>query len=285
MNKRPYFFLIVVLALSLVLASCDSTATSTPEPTEETAVEPTEVVVPTPANMLESIKANGKLLVGTSADYPPYESKDEAGNFVGFDMDLIREVGKRLGVEVVIQDMGFDTLIAGVQQGKIDAVIAAMQGTPERDEQVDFSTPYNWQKDAFVVAGDSPIVMNTPQDAAGHTIGVQTGTIQEKWVLENLVPLGTTEDQIFRYERVDQGALDVSNGRIDMLFINAAPAAELAETGGLKLALVTSDTVAAGQAIAIKNGETALKAEIDRILAEMEQDGTIQKLKDLYGIL
>jgi polar amino acid transport system substrate-binding protein len=126
--------------------------------------------------------------------------------------------------------------------------------------------------------------MAKPQDAAGLTIGVQTGTVQETWVLENLVPLGTTEDQIFRYERVDQGALDVKNGRIQVLFINADPAAELAQKEGLKLALVTSDTVDSGQAIAIMNGETALKAEIDRILAEMEADGTIQKLLDQYGI-
>jgi polar amino acid transport system substrate-binding protein len=263
MNKRSYLILVVVLVLSLVLASCGGGE---------------------PADKLAAIKKAGKLVVGTSADYPPYESKDEAGNFVGFDMDLIREVAKRLGVTAEIQDMGFDTLITGVQEGKVDAVIAAMQGTAARDEQVDFSTPYNWQKDAFIVAGDSPIVMNTPQDAAGHTIGVQTGTVQETWVLDNLVPLGTTEDQIFRYERVDQGALDVGNGRIEMLFINAAPAAELAAKEGLKLALVTSDTVAAGQAIAIMNGETTLKAEIDKILAAMVADGTIQKLKDQYGI-
>jgi polar amino acid transport system substrate-binding protein len=138
--------------------------------------------------------------------------------------------------------------------------------------------------DAFIVAGDSPITMTKPQDAAGLTIGVQTGTVQETWVLENLVPLGTTEDQIFRYERVDQGALDVKNGRIQVLFINADPAAELAQKEGLKVALATSDTVDSGQAIAIMDGETALKAEIDRILAEMEADGTIQKLLDQYGI-
>ena len=260
--KRSYILLTVILLLTLVLAACGGEQ----------------------ANKLEEIKDQGKMIVGTSADYPPYESKDEAGNFVGFDMDLIREIGKRMGVEVEIQDMAFDTLIAAVQEGKVDAVIAAMQGTPARDEKVDFSNPYHWQTDAFLVAGDSPIVMNSPKDAAGHSIGVQTGTVQENWVLENLVPLGTTEDQIFRYERVDQGALDVKNGRIDILFINADPAADLAAKEGLKLALVTSDTVAAGQAIAIKEGEKELKAELDRILAEMDSAGIIKQLLATYKI-
>lgn len=261
--KRSYIVLVAVLVLSLVLSACGGGE---------------------PANKLEAIKENGKMIVGTSADYPPYESKDEAGEFVGFDMDLIREIGKRLGVEVEIQDMAFDTLIAAVQEGKVDAVIAAMQATPARDEQVDFSTPYHWQMDAFLVAADSPIVMNGPKDAAGYTIGVQTGTVQETWVLENLVPLGTTEDQIFRYERVDQGALDVKNGRIQTLFINADPAAELAAKEGLKLALVTNETVDSGQAIAIMDGETEFKAEIDRILAEMESDGTIKALLAKHNI-
>jgi polar amino acid transport system substrate-binding protein len=237
-----------------------------------------------PANRLEAIKKAGKMIVGTSADYPPYESTDAAGNFVGFDMDLIREIAKRMGVTADIQSMSFDTLITGVQEGKLDAVIAAMQGTAARDEKVDFSTPYHWQHDAFIVAGDSPIVMTKPQDAAGLTLGVQTGTVQETWARENLVPLGTKEDQIFTYDTVDQGALDVKNGRIQALFINADPAADLAAKEGLKLALVTSDTVAAGQAIAIMNGETALKAEIDRILAEMQADGSLQKLLDQYGL-
>jgi len=263
MKTRSYFILAIVLVLTMVLAACGGGE---------------------PANQLEAIKDKGNLIVGTSADYPPYESKDEAGNFVGFDMDLVREIGKRLGVEVEIQDMAFDTLIAAVQQGKVDAVIAAMQATPERDKQVDFSSPYHFQMDGFVVAGDSPISMTKPEDAAGLTIGVQTGTVQEQWVLDHLVPLGTTEDQIFRYERADQGGLDVKNGRIEVLFINADPAAELAQKEGLKLALVTSDTVDSGQAIAIMDGETELKAEIDRILAEMLADGTIQKLIDQYGI-
>lgn len=250
--KRIQFVLIALIAVALLLSAC--------------AKEP------------------DKLIVGTSADYPPYESVDEAGNFVGFDLDLIREVGKRMGVEVEIKDMAFDALIAAVQEKKVDVVIAAMQSSPERDEKVDFSNPYHYQKDAFLTAADSPIVLNKALDAAGHSIGVQTGTIQEKWAMENLVPAGTKEDQIFRYERVDQGALDVKAGRVDILFINADPAAELAKNLGIKVALVTDETVIGGQSIALPEGEKALKEDIDRILAELEKEGFIQKLQEKWGI-
>lgn len=235
--------------------------------------------------LLATLEERGTMVVGTSADYPPYESVDEAGEFVGFDMDLIREVGARMGLEVQISDMAFDALIAALQENKVDAVIAAMQYSPERDEQVDFSIPYHYQKDAFLVNQDAGIVMSSPMDAAGYSIGVQTGTLQEQWALDNLVAQGLlSEDQLFRYERVDQGALDVSAGRIDMLFINADPAKELAEKMGLELALVTSDTVVGGQSVAVPEGETGFKAELDRIITELQNEGVVEQLQVKWNI-
>ncbi len=262
--NRIRLLTIAALAFALILSACGGGASQ--------------------QGYLGTIKDRGKLIVGTSADYPPYESVDDAGNFVGFDMDLIREIGKRMGVEVEIKDMAFDALIAAVQEKKVDTVIAAMQSSPERDEKVDFSEPYHYQKDAFLTAADSPIVMTKAIDAAGHSIGVQTGTIQEKWVMDHLVPAGTAEDQIFRYERVDQGALDVKNGRVDILFINADPATELANKLGIKLALVTDETVIGGQSIALPEGEKELKAEIDRILADLDKEGFIKQLQETWSI-
>lgn len=262
--NRIRFFAIAALAFALILTACGGGTSQ--------------------QGYLGTIKDRGKLIVGTSADYPPYESVDDAGNFVGFDMDLIREIGKRMGVSVEVKDMAFDALIAAVQEKKVDTVIAAMQSSPEREEKVDFSEPYHYQKDAFLTAADSPIVLTKAMDAAGHSIGVQTGTIQEKWVLDNLVPAGTAEDMIFRYERVDQGALDVKAGRVDILFINADPATKLAEELGIKVALITDETVIGGQSIALPKGEKELKAEIDRILAEMDKEGFIKQLQEKWSI-
>jgi polar amino acid transport system substrate-binding protein len=288
-----------VLTVVLLLAGCAGPviqvvqetavpATAVPAtaaPVEAAPAETGEETAAPEEGYLATIKERGVLVVGTSADYPPYESVDEAGNFVGFDMDLIREVGSRMGLEVEITDMAFDALIAAVQEKKVDAVIAAMQYSPERDEQVDFSIPYHFQKDAFLVNEGSGIQMTSPEDAAGYSIGVQTGTLQEEWVIDNLVTPGLmTEDQLFRYERVDQGALDVSAGRVDMLFINADPAAELANQMGLELALVTDQTVVGGQSIAIPDGEVALKAELDRIITEMETEGLIEELQQKWNI-
>ena len=234
---------------------------------------------------LGEIKAAGKIVVGTSADYAPYESIDENGNFVGFDMDLVRAVGEKLGVEVEIVDMPFDSLIAAVQQGKIDAVIAAMQATAERDQQVDFTIPYRMTKDAFVAAGDATLMIETPEDAAGYRIGAQTGTVQEGWIQKNLVETGLTPaDQVFSYERADQAALDVASGRIDLLLMDAEPSIALAAETGLKILLITELTAEGGKSIAIPDGAADLKAELDRIIQELIDDGTVLKIQEANGL-
>ncbi|HEX9115616.1 MAG TPA: ABC transporter substrate-binding protein [Anaerolineae bacterium] len=266
--KRSYLVLTALVIFVTLLAGCS--------PAGQTAAN---------QGLLGEIKQRKTLNIGTSADYPPYESVDKAGNFSGLDMDIIREVAKRMGVTPKIQDMGFDSLVASVQQKKVDVVISAMQATAARAEKVDFSVPYHMPKDGFLVSGKSNITIKDPKDAGGKNIGVQTGTVQEKWVTENLVKPGLTKDsQVFRYERVDDAARDLQNGRIDVLMIIGDAAQSLADKMGLKVALLTDKTIAAGQAIAMPKGETALKAEIDRIIGEMQKDGTMKKLQDAAGV-
>lgn len=238
------------------------------------------------ADHLEVVKQRGKLIVGTSADYPPYESVDGSGKFVGFDMDLVREIGQRLGLEVEIKDMGFDTLIAALQNKKIDLVAAAMQGTAERDKTVDFTIPYNFISDAFVTSTQADVKMNSPKDAAGRKIGTQTGTIQETWIRKNLVETGLTpEEDLFLYERVDNAGLDLAAGRIDLLLVQHKPAKDLADKmEKLKIALVTTETVSAGQCLALPEGETQFKAELDRVIEALKQEGWIDKQKKAFGI-
>jgi polar amino acid transport system substrate-binding protein len=277
-----------VLAYDAIVEATNEMAASDPKFTvieNPDLIEPGWVIwIPAPTaapekGYLATIEERGSLIVGTSADYPPFEAVDEAGNFIGFDMDLIREIGSRMGLTVEIKDMAFDVLIASVQEGKIDAAIAAIQYTPERDEAVDFSVPYNYIFDSFLVAADSDIVIEQAADIAPYMVGVQTGTTHEAWVLKNLVEPGLmTEDQLFRYERTEQGALDLEAGRIDVLFINADPARELAETMGVKVALTTRETVQGGQSIAIPDGELGFKAALDEVITQLHEEGFVKEL-------
>lgn len=230
--------------------------------------------------------AEDTIVVGTSADYPPYEYIDDAGQFVGFDMDLVRAIGEKIGKKVKIVDMGFDTLIAGLQEKKIDVVIAAMQASEERKQKVDFSISYHDIKDAILVKADSAIEIASVHDIARYKVASQTGTIQEKWIQDNLVKTGKLPaENYFSYERVDNAAMDIKAGRVDVLHIIADPATSLAEKNDLKIALITTETVSAGQSLAVTKGNTELLNAINKAIEALKTDGTLKKLMDQYKLL
>ncbi len=232
-----------------------------------------------PANELEAVRQEGKIVVGTSADYPPFEYVDEAGEMIGFDIDLANEIGKQMDLEVEIIDMPFDSLIASVQEGKIDVSIAAFNYTEERDKTVDFSDAYYYAEDGFMVVEDFGGEITKPEDAANYTLGVQTGSTADGWATENLVEAGLmSEENLFRYERMDQAALDVKNGRIDVLMTDYVPAQALADqVGGLKV--VYHEEVSTGPVnIITPEGSTELTNAINEVIAKMLEDGFIDQL-------
>lgn len=226
------------------------------------------------------------IVVGTSADYPPYEFTDASGNFVGFDVDLVRAIGEKMDKKIKIVDMGFDTLIAGLQKKKIDVVIAAMQATEERAKRVDFSVVYHTVADALLIKKGSNITLKTVYDSAPYKVGGQTGTIQEKWIQDNLIKTGKLpKKNYFSYERVDNAAMDLKAGRIDVLHIQSDPAKALAEKNDLEIALISDEAIVAGQSLAVTKGNTELLKVINKAIEELQADGTMKKLIDKYDLL
>ncbi len=216
------------------------------------------------------------LVVGTSADYEPFEYKNEADEFTGFDVELMEEIGKRMGVEIEWQDIAFDGLIGALQTGKIDAIIAAMSATPEREEQVDFTKSYFIGADAIILAEGSDIVINTNKDMAGHRIGVQSGTIQDQWITENI-----PDAEISRYERAEQAILDLQSGRIDVVAMDYYAATSFLEEGGLVLALKT-EFAGEHMAIAVQEGNEELREQLDQIILELQEEGFVDQLAMKY---
>lgn len=119
--------------------------------------------------------------------------------------------------------MPFDSLIAGVEAKKVDAVISGMNYTEERAKQVTFTEAYYTLEDSFVVAEAFKGTLKTPEDCVNYKVGVQTGTTQDTW-LTHLVQAGKLkETNLFRYDRADQAALDLKAGRIEVLMADLTP--------------------------------------------------------------
>lgn len=263
--KRIVVFVSLLVAVSLVLAGCEG-ASST-------------------ASHLDAIKEAGVIRVGTSADYPPFESVDENGNKVGFDIELMEEIAKRLGVKVEWVDMPFDSLIAAVQESKIDASISAFNYSEERDEMIDFSDAYYTSEDAFTVATGFTGTIINPQDVAAFKVGVQTGTTQDSWLTDTLVADGALPaENLFRYDRVDQAMLDLKNGRIDVMMSDYVPAQALAkQLGGLEI--IYHGVLSSGPLnIVLPEGDRELQQEINEIIKQLQEEGFIEDLAVKYFV-
>ncbi len=262
--KRIFYITSVMLALAIALGACG----------------PKE-----PANHLEAIQQEGKMVVGTSADYPPFEFIDEDNELAGYDIDLIREIGDRMGLEVEIKDMPFDSLIAAVQEGKIDLTIAAFNYDAERDEKVDFTDAYSASYFVFVVQEGFEGELNTLEDLAQYNLAVQTGTTQESWVDKNLIDPGLMpEDQKFVYERVDQEMLDVKSGRVDIAIPDNVTGYTMAEEiGGLKVLEMPRDIVEQNPIqIIVPEGDDALREAINDVLADLKEEGYLEDLDNKW---
>ena len=261
--KRVVVFISLLAAISLLLAGCGGASKA--------------------ANHLDAIKQAGVIKVGTSADYPPFESVDSSGNKVGFDVDLMTEIAKRLGVKLEWVDMPFDSLIAAVQEGKIDASISAFNYSEERDKMIDFSDAYYTSEDAFTVADSFTGTIADPKDVANYKVGVQTGTTQDGWLTDNLVKDGALpEANLFRYDRVDQAMLDLQNGRIDVMMSDYIPAQALVkQLNGLKI--IYHGVLSTGPVnIVIPDKDVELQKAINGIIKQLQDEGFVDKLAVKY---
>ena len=218
--------------------------------------------------------SDGKLIVGTEAGFAPYEYL--VGDEVeGVDMDIAQAIADRLGVELEVQNMDFDGALLAVQQGKVDIVAAGVSVSEEREQVMDFSSKYVDSKDVVVVAADDPAVEESTADAlAGKTVGVQQGNIADLWVTDN-----TEAGPVQRYTKFVQAAQDLVNGKIDCIVMDEAPAIELVESSGGKLAILEGDALFEDSyAIAIKKGNEAMKGAVDAVVNELIESGEMDKI-------
>jgi len=151
------------------------------------------------------------IVVGAYPANPPWEYKTETGAFEGYEVDVANEVGKRLGMDVEFQDMGFQALFAATSSGRIDFAISSISITNERLQNQSFTQPY-YDSDGTVV-GKADSAVKTLEDLKGKVIGVVAATTGEAWAKENAEKLGIAE--VKSYASQQDLLLEVQNGRIE----------------------------------------------------------------------
>lgn len=213
--------------------------------------------------------AKGKLYVGTNAEFPPFEHLDK-GEVVGFDIDLVKAIGKKLDMEIVIKDMAFDGLIPALETNKIDIVIAGMTASDERKMAVNFSNPY-YTANQVIILNDNNNDIKTFDDLNGKLVGVMLGFTGDVVVSE------MKDVKSKKYNASYAAIMELQNNKIDAVVLDSETALNYVKNNkGLKLAETSGEPEEYAIAISKKNSELLNKINI--ALDELKKDGTYETL-------
>ena len=222
----------------------------------------------------------GKLTMSTNASFPPYEMVADDGSFEGIDIEVAGAIAEKLGLELQVDDMGFDAALQAAQTGKSDMVMAGVTITEERQAVMDFSNSYANGVQVVIVKEDSPI--QTVDDLANaNMIGCQMGTTGYTFCSDTPENGGFGEDHVTPYDDGAAAVQALMNGQIDAVVIDNKPAQEyVAANPGLKI--LDGEFTNEDYAIGVAKGNTALLDAINGALEELTNDGTIQSIVDKY---
>lgn len=213
------------------------------------------------------------LIMATNAYFPPYEYYD-GENIVGIDAEVAKAIADKLGMELVIEDMEFNAILAAVQSGKADMGMAGMTVKPERLESVNFSDSYAKGVQVVIVKEDSDIT--SPDDLAGKKIGVQLSTTGDSYASEDF-----GDENVEKYSKGAEAVVALTQGKIDAVIIDNEPAKSFVKANeGLKIL----DTKYADEdyAICFAKDNTEFMEQVNGILKDLIADGTVKNIIDKY---
>ena len=268
--------LLLAAMMVLALAACASNAS-----TDTTAPANSAAETEAPAEeAADSTAASGKLTMATEATFPPYEYYD-GDAIVGIDVEVAQAIAAKLGMELEVTDIAFDSIIPGIQTGKYDMGMAGMTVTDERKEQVNFSDSYATGVQVVIVKDDSAItsVDDLFADGADTVVGTQAGTTGFIYATSDIedAGLGTVKS----FGKTTDAVEALKNGQVDCVILDNEPAKALvAANEGLHI--LDTEYAVEDYAIAIAKENTDLLDKVNAALAELKDDGTLQSIVDKY---
>lgn len=236
--------------------------------------------------------SSNKLLVATNAEFEPFESLDEDGNCIGFDIDLMKAIAEKMGCEVKFENMEFDGVVAAVANETCDVSISGLTINAKRSKSVDFSDAYySGAAQILIVAADDTYYTGTTkeeldQQLIGQKIGVCSGFTgqsyaegDEEWGFE-----GIKDAKVNIYDNVSLAIADLKSGTINAIIMDDSVAKEAAQNNSDVAKIIDVALTVEEYGIAVKKGNTELKDKINAALKELNDDGTVDKLLEKYDL-
>ena len=276
--KKMFAIILAALMVAAMLAGCGSSTAETkaPETTAAPAAPATEAAAPAEteaaAPAFTTIEA-GKLIMSTNAAFPPYEMVADDGSFEGIDVEIAGAVAKKLGLELVVDDMDFDAALLAVQQGKSDIVMAGVTVNEDRKLVMNFSDTYSKGVQVVIVKEGSDVTLDNLGD---QMIGTQRGTTGYIYTSGDY-----GEDHVTAYDNGASAVQALMNGQVDCVVIDSAPAEAFVEANP-GLTILDTEYTSEDYAIGMSKDNTALLEAVNGALKELTEDGTIPAIVEKY---
>lgn len=230
--------------------------------------------------LMQKIKKDGKLVVGTAPGFPPYEFLDTSVKdkkvITGIDVKIAEAVAKKLGVQLEVQDMTFQSLLSSITTGKIDIAISAINPTDERKKTVDFSNNYLEGKQTLLVRKEDEGKYKSLADFTGKKIAVQKSTIQEKLATEQI-----KDAQIVSLAKVPDALLELQQGKVDAVPVqNIVGGQYLVTNSDLAATNIYFEKYSGGSAVAVPKSSEDVIQIINEVIKENHDNGNIDKWVD-----
>ena len=252
MKMKKLLAAVLALTMLLALAACGSGNSDT--------------------NTASGSAGKTTVTVATSPDFPPFESLD-GSEVVGIEVDILQAITGKLGLEMQLEQMDFESVIPGVQAGKFDIGMSGITITADRQKNCDFTQPYFLASQAIVVTPDSDITCKA--DLEGKTISVQTGTTAEEYCMENGY-------EVLAFTANNDAAAALTSGKAAAWVVDNEVGVALAAQQGL----VVLDEAMTSEPYAFTFAkDSALTAQFDEALGELLADGTVAAIFEKYGVL
>ena len=252
MKMKKLLAAVLALTMLLALAACGSGNSDT--------------------NTASGSAGKTTVTVATSPDFPPFESLD-GSEVVGIEVDILQAITGKLGLEMQLEQMDFESVIPGVQAGKFDIGMSGITITADRQKNCDFTQPYFLASQAIVVTPDSDITCKA--DLEGKTISVQTGTTAEEYCMENGY-------EVLAFAANNDAAAALTSGKAAAWVVDNEVGVALAAQQGL--VVLDEAMTSEPYAFAFQKG-SELVAPFNEALDALLADGTIEQIFQQYGVL
>lgn len=287
--KKALKLMLMLMVMATIFAGCskkdnsagntsenESTVDNTNEVTGDTA---TEEITKGDDSSLSDIKEKGKFILGLDDSFPPMGFTDDNQNIIGFDIDVAKEVAKRMGVELVLQPISWEAKEVELSTKNIDCIWNGLSYNEERAESMTLSAPYMKNKQVAVVLADSGI--NTFADLAGKTVIIQNGSTASDAMDAN-VDFKDSLKELIKVDDNVQALLDLKTSGSDAVVLDEVVARYYTEKEPGTYKVLDESLADEDYVIGFRKGDVTLCTEVEKYLKEMAADGTLATISKTW---